>query len=100
MARMNNMSSEKKHIKGIKKGDVLIYALSTCQWCKKMKELLNEMGIDYHYIDVDQITGTCQEDIIKELKQYNPACSFPTMVINERESIIGFDDERIRDKFK
>ena len=100
MARMNNMSSEKIHVKGIKKGDVLIYALSTCQWCRKMKELLNEMGIDYHYIDVDLITGTDQEDIIKELKQYNPACSFPTMVINERESIIGFDDEKIRDKFK
>lgn len=100
MARTNNMSAEKKHMQGIKKGDVLIYALSTCQWCRKMKELLNEMGIDYYYIDVDLVTGDDQKEVIEEIKQFNPACSFPTMVINGRESIIGFDDEKIRDKFK
>lgn len=94
------MSVEKKHVQGIKKGNVLIYALSTCQWCRRTKELLSEMGIDYYYIDVDLVTGDEQKEAIENIKKFNPACSFPTMVINERESIVGFDDEKIRDKFK
>ncbi len=94
------MINNKNHVQGIKKGDVLIYALSTCQWSRKTKELLDEMGIDYYYIDVDLVTGDEQKEVIEDIKKFNPACSFPTMVINERESIVGFDDEKIRDKFK
>jgi len=94
------MINNKNHVQGIKKGDVLIYALSTCQWCRKTKELLDEMGIDYYYIDVDLVNGDEQKEVIEDIKKFNPACSFPTMVINERESIVGFDDEKIRDKFK
>ncbi len=94
------MSDNKNHVQGIKKGDVLIYTLSTCQWCRRTKELLDEMGIDYYYIDVDLVTGDEQKKVIEDIKKFNPACSFPTMVINERESIVGFDDEKIRDKFK
>ena len=94
------MSVEKNHVSGTKKGDVLLYALSTCQWCRKTKELLNELKIDYYYIDVDLVTGDDQKELIEDIKKYNPACSFPTMVINERDSIVGFDEDKIRDKFE
>ena len=94
------MSAEKSHVSGTKKGDVMLYALSTCQWCRKTKELLNELKIDYYFIDVDLVTGDDQKELIEEIKKYNPACSFPTMVINERDSIIGFDEDKIRDKFE
>ncbi len=94
------MNVEKKHVLGIKKGDVLLYTLSTCQWCRDTAKLLNELKIDYYYINVDMITSNDQKELIEEIKRYNPACSFPTMVINERESIVGFDEEKIRDKFE
>ena len=94
------MSVEKNHVAGTKKGDVLLYALSTCQWCRKTKELLNELKVDYHYIDVDLVAGDDQKELIEEIKKYNPACSFPTIVINERDCIVGFDEEKIRDKFE
>ena len=94
------MTVEKSHISGTKKGDVMLYALSTCQWCRKTKELLNELKVDYYYIDVDLVTGDDQKKLIEEIKRYNAACSFPTLVINERESIVGFDEEKIRDKFE
>jgi ferredoxin-thioredoxin reductase catalytic subunit len=42
-----------EHVVGKKKGDVKLYALSTCVWCKKTKQLLNELGVDYHYTFVD-----------------------------------------------
>ena len=94
------MTIEKKHESGIKKGDVILYALSTCQWCRKTKDLLNELSIDYYYIDVDLAIGDDQKELTDEIKKFNPACSFPTMVINERDTIIGFDEDKIREKFE
>jgi glutaredoxin len=94
------MVIEKKHESGTKKGDVILYALSTCQWCRKTKDLLSELGIDYYYIDVDLAIGDDQKELTEEIKKFNPACSFPTMVINERDTIIGFDEDKIREKFK
>ena len=43
---------EKKHMKGKKKGDVLVYALSTCIWCKKTKEYLSSKDVAFDYIYV------------------------------------------------
>jgi len=94
------MAIEKKHESGTKKGDVTLYALSTCQWCRKTKDLLSELGIDYYYIDVDLVIGDDQKELIEEIKKFNPSCSFPTMVINERDAIVGFDEDKIREKFE
>jgi len=44
---------EMKHVEGENKGKVILYALSTCVWCKKTKRLLNQLGVDYYFIDVD-----------------------------------------------
>lgn len=94
------MAIEKKHESGTKKGDVILYTLSTCQWCRKTKDLLSELGIDYYYIDVDLAIGDDQKELTEEIKKFNPACSFPTMVINERDTIIGFDEDKIKEKFE
>ena len=42
-----------EHVKGKNKGDVKLYALSTCVWCGKTKDLLNELGIEFKFIYVD-----------------------------------------------
>lgn len=94
------MGAVRKHVSGTKKGDVMLYALSTCQWCRKTKELLDELKIDYEYIDVDLVEGDDQKELIEEIKNYNPACSFPTVVINEKDTIVGFEEDKIRDKFE
>ena len=79
------------------KHDVLIYTLSTCGWCRKTKQLLKELDIAYAYIDVDLLTGDEVEKARKELKQYNPRGSYPTMVIdNGKYVIVGFKDDEIR----
>jgi glutaredoxin-like protein NrdH len=38
------------HITGIKKGKVVMYGLSTCIWCKKTRQLLTDLGVDFDYI--------------------------------------------------
>ena len=88
------------HVAGRKKGKVMLYALSTCGWCAKTKALLNELGVEYHYVDVDLLKGEEQRATIEEIKEFNPACSFPTLVIDSQKCIVGFKEGEIRGALK
>jgi glutaredoxin-like protein NrdH len=87
-----------EHVDGKDKGKVMLYALSTCGWCRKTKELLNELGVAYDFAYVDLLRGREQDDAIKEIKQFNPACSFPTLVIDDKKCIVGFKEDDIREE--
>jgi glutaredoxin-like protein NrdH len=41
------------HITGKNKGKVVMYGLSTCIWCKKTRQLLTDLGMDFDYVYVD-----------------------------------------------
>jgi len=82
-------------VKGKNKGKVLLYALSTCGWCRKTKELLEELGVEYSYIYVDLLEGKEKDDIVDEIRKWNPRCSFPTLVINDKKVITGFKEDEI-----
>lgn len=86
-----------KHIPGTNKGKIMLYALSTCIWCRKTKSLLNELGVEYSYIDVDLLEGEEKERIKKEIMKWNPSISFPTIVINDERCIVGFKEKEIKD---
>jgi glutaredoxin len=88
------------HVKGTKrKGEVLLYALSTCGWCAKTKEFLTIMGVDFSYIYVDLLPKDEMEKAFDEVKRFNPACSFPTVVINGQKCIVGFREEQLKEAF-
>jgi glutaredoxin len=89
---------KKEHVAGKKKGDVMLFALSTCGWCRKTKEFLNELGIDYNYVYVDLAEGKEQEEIENELEKWNPEGSFPTIVINNKECIVGYKPDDLKKK--
>jgi glutaredoxin-like protein NrdH len=89
-----------KHVKGKTKGKIMLYAISTCVWCKKTKKLLNSLNVDYHYIDVDLLDGEEREKVEEEVTKWNSLCSFPTLVINDKECVVGYDEEEIKRKIK
>ena len=76
---------------------VKLYALSTCGWCKKTKELLDTNGVEYDLVYVDLLDGDEKETILAEVCKWNPRASFPTVVVNESESVAGFKEERLRE---
>lgn len=82
-------------IEGRNVGDFRLYALSTCIWCRKTKEMLEENGIEYSYVFVDQLEGDERKNIKEELRKWNPDCSYPTLVVNEEKCIVGFDEDKI-----
>jgi len=88
----------KTHVDGKNKGDIMLYALSTCGWCRKTKELLSKMGVAYDYINVDQLSdaeATKVED--EEVKKWNPAVSYPTIVVNGQRAIVNYDEKKIKE---
>ncbi|MDR0912841.1 MAG: glutaredoxin family protein [Methanobrevibacter sp.] len=90
---------ELTHVDGTNKGDVLLFALSTCQWCKKTRALLEELDVEYDYVYVDLTMGDERKEVINELEKWNPSLSFPTIVINKEKTIIGFKEEEIKEVF-
>jgi len=90
----------KKHVAGRKAGKVMLYALSTCVWCRRTKRLLNELGVEYDYTDVDLLSGAEREAVMEAVEKYNPSLSFPTLVIDDKKAILGFQEKEIREAFK
>lgn len=89
-----------EHIAGKNVGDIKLYALSTCPWCKKTKKLLDDMGVEYYFVDVDLLSGDDKNQTIATVKKLNPSMSFPTIVINGNKTIIGFQESQIKDALK
>ena len=89
---------ELEHINGKDKGKILLFALSTCGWCKKVRMLLEDLEIAYDFIYVDLTSGDERTEAVNALKEFNNAVSFPTLIINNENVIIGFEEEKIRSK--
>lgn len=85
------------HVDGEDKGKIILFALSTCGWCKKTKNLLNELGVAYDYVFVDQLDGDDKDKAREIISKWNPKCSYPTMVLNDSECIVGFDEDKIEE---
>ena len=85
------------HIDGENKGHIMLYALSTCVWCKKAKKILDDLGVAYSYLYVDRLEGDERVNTVAEVKNWNPACSFPTLVFHKEKCIVGSDEEKIRE---
>jgi len=88
-----------KHVAGKNKGQIILYALSTCIWCRKTKELLDHLGVEYNYADVDLLEGEEKTTATEDVRKLNPRCSFPTLSING-ECIAGFNEQKIREVLK
>lgn len=88
---MNPTRVQGKSIKNI-----LIFTLSTCMWCKKLKNFLNEKGLEYCYIDMDLLMEPERGEVLAELKRWNSSVSFPTIVIDQKNCIVGFDESKIK----
>ncbi len=75
---------------------VKVYALSTCIHCRNAKEFLEECAIGYDCVYVDKLTGEERQAVLEEIKQVNPLCSFPTIIIGNKV-IVGFRKDEIRE---
>jgi glutaredoxin-like protein NrdH len=94
------MTIKHQTVSGKKKThQVKIFTLSTCGWCKKTKELLKSLDVQYDYVDVDELSGNDLIEATEELKKFNPARLYPTIIIDNGKSVIlGFKEKEIKEK--
>jgi glutaredoxin len=75
---------------------VKMYTLSTCSHCKAAKKFIEDCAVVYEFTDVDLLAAQERQSVLDEIRKYNPACSFPTILIGDTV-IIGFNESAIRD---
>ena len=82
------------------KHKVLLYAISTCPWCNKEKQFLRDINIEFEYIDVDLCNDEDYEMVSKDIANRGARFSFPTIIIDDRIVITGFEENRIRESLE
>lgn len=80
-----------------KKHKVIVYALSTCVWCKRTKQLLKDNGIEYEYTDIDLCSAREQNEIRSDIRKRGGNIGFPTVIIDDKKVITGFREEEIKE---
>ena len=82
---------------GAPEHSVILYGLSTCVWCRKMREFLESEGVAFDIVYVDALEGPEQEAAVGEVRRWNPAGSFPTVVIDGTRSVNGYKPDDLKE---
>jgi glutaredoxin-like protein NrdH len=92
------MSEAKGLVPGTKnEHSVMFYGLSTCVWCKRTRQFLEDQEIQFEYIYIDKLKGQEREEAIERVRRWNPAVSFPTVVIGGAQCVIGYKPDKIKE---
>jgi glutaredoxin len=75
----------------------MLYALSTCAWCKKAKQFLDDNDVQYDVVYVDLLKGDEKDQVLSAVRQWNPRATFPTVVVDDAEVVAGFKEARLRE---
>ena len=78
-------------------GDIKVYALSTCAFCKKALKYLRENSICFSYVYVDELDPKVKEELKAWLRaKYKEEAAFPFLVLDDTIVIVGFNEEKYR----
>lgn len=75
---------------------IMIYALSTCIWCKKTIAYFKDKKIAFDHVFVDLLSEQEYSDISDIIEQNDPGKSFPLVIIGDR-AIVGYSPEEFEE---
>jgi glutaredoxin len=76
---------------------VLMYAISTCAWCKMTKKFLKDNDVEYEYVDVDLCSDEEHEQIRQDIAKRGGSPSYPTIIVDDKTLITGFRKDEIKE---
>ena len=76
---------------------VVLYALSTCAWCRMTKQFLKDHDIEYEYIDVDLCEEEDKQKIREHIQSKGGPLSYPTIIVDDNVLITGFRTDKLRE---
>lgn len=77
---------------------LVLFAISTCPHCRNARDFLEENGFAYRYVYLDLLEGDRQREVLGEAERYNPRRSFPTLVIDDDQVLVGFSEPEWKGK--
>jgi glutaredoxin len=75
---------------------VKLYALSTCIWCRKTRQYLEDEKVAFDFVYVDLVESEERDVVKEEVRKWNPRISFPTVVIDDAACVVGFKTEELK----
>ena len=76
---------------------VVLYALSTCVWCKMTKQYLKDSGVEYDYVDIDLCAEEDKQKIRQEIQSKGGPLSYPTTIIDDKVVVTGFRKDLLKE---
>jgi glutaredoxin-like protein NrdH len=75
----------------------IFYGLSTCQWCKKTRKFPEDPTASFDFVYVDKLTGQERARAIEQVRGWNSSVSFPTVVIDNDQCVVGYKPEKLKE---
>ena len=80
-----------------KQHKVVLYALSTCAWCKMTKQFLKDNDVEYDYIDVDLCEEEDKQKIREHIQSKGGPLSYPTIIVDDNVLITGLRKDKLKE---
>jgi glutaredoxin-like protein NrdH len=90
------MKTTRVHGKNIQH-KVLLYAISTCAWCRRAKSLLESSSIEFEYVYVDLSSEEDRKEIYKDIEKRGGRSAFPVIIVDDHILINGFHEDQIKE---
>ncbi len=81
----------------LSKHNVMLYTISTCIWCKRLKYKLDTVDIAYSYIDIDLVSYDEKEILKDRLREYRSRLAFPMMFVDDKFISNEYIDQKVED---
>jgi glutaredoxin len=79
------------------KHKVMLYALSTCVWCRMTKQFLKDSEVEFEYVDVDLSTEEDKEKIRQHIISKGGSLSYPSTIVDDKILITGFRKDLLKE---
>ncbi len=76
---------------------IAFYGLSTCIWCRRTRKFLQDQDVAFDYVYVDLLNGQEREEAVEQIRCWNSAVSFPTVVVDDAQCVIGYKTGEIKE---
>jgi glutaredoxin len=92
------MEFSRADVEGELEDDVKVLALTTCAFCKKAMDFLEEHNVPYRYAYADQLSREDKRRLTEEYKEhFGDKPLFPTLIINNQSAETGFVKKKWRE---
>ena len=75
---------------------VNFYGISTCIWCRRTRQFLEDQEVAFEFAYVDLLQGEEKEQVMVQVRRWNPFTSFPTIVVDDAEVVVGYKPDELK----